>query len=42
MTELWHFSEDPAIEVFVPHHRELHALAERFVYAVDSNYGAGP
>jgi hypothetical protein len=38
VTELWHFSEDPAIEVFVPHHRELHALDEALVYAVDSHY----
>ena len=36
MTELWHFSEDPAIEVFVPHHHELHSLDEPLVWAVDS------
>ena len=34
--ELWHFSEDPTIEVFVPHRRELHALDEELVWAVDS------
>lgn len=33
---LWHVSEDPAIEVFVPHHRPLHALAEPLVWAVDT------
>ncbi len=35
--ELWHFSEDAAIEVFVPHLRELHALDEPLVWAVDSD-----
>ena len=34
MTELWHFSEDPAIEVFAPHRRELHAIGEELVWAV--------
>jgi hypothetical protein len=38
VTELWHFSEDPTIEVFVPHHRELHALDEQLVWAVDSEH----
>jgi hypothetical protein len=38
VSELWHFSEDPAIEVFVPHHRELHELDEPLVWAVDSTY----
>lgn len=37
MTELWHFSEDPAIEVFVPHHHELHTLDEPLVWAIDSD-----
>jgi hypothetical protein len=37
VTELWHFSEDPTIEVFVPHHRELHQLDEALVWAVGSN-----
>jgi Family of unknown function (DUF6886) len=37
VTELWHMSEDPAIEVFVPHHRELHALDEELVWAVDTD-----
>jgi len=36
VTELWHFSEDPTIEVFVPHHHELHAVDEPLVWAVDS------
>jgi hypothetical protein len=38
VTELWHVSEDPTIEVFVPHHDELHALDEPLVWAVDSKY----
>jgi uncharacterized protein DUF6886 len=29
-------SEDPTIEVFVPHHNELHANDEPLVYSVDS------
>ena len=33
---LWHVSEDPAIEVFVPHHHPLHALDEPLVWAVDT------
>jgi hypothetical protein len=32
---LWHISEDPTIEVFRPHHSELHALDEPLVWAVD-------
>ena len=36
MTDLWHFSEDPTIEVFVPRRGELHALDEELVWAVDS------
>jgi hypothetical protein len=32
---LWHMSEDPTIEVFQPHHHELHALDEPLVWAVD-------
>jgi len=36
VSELWHFSEDPTIEVFVPHHHELHALDEPLVWAVDT------
>jgi hypothetical protein len=35
---LWHFSEDPAIEVFRPHHHELHALDEALVWAVDERF----
>jgi hypothetical protein len=31
-------SEDPAIEVFRPHHDELHAADEPLVWAVDSHY----
>ena len=38
MSDLWHFSEDPAIEVFVPHRREGHALDEPLVWAVDSEH----
>jgi hypothetical protein len=38
VNELWHVSEDPAIDVFVPHHDELHANDEPRVYAVDSRY----
>ena len=38
MTELWHVSEDTAIEVFHPHHNELHALDEPLVWAVDTRY----
>jgi Family of unknown function (DUF6886) len=34
--ELWHLSEDPAIDVFVPHHKELHAADEPLVWAVDT------
>ncbi|MDX6480204.1 MAG: hypothetical protein QOG85_714 [Gaiellaceae bacterium] len=37
MKEIWHFSEDPTIEVFVPHHRELHQLDEALVWAVGSD-----
>jgi hypothetical protein len=38
VNELWHVSEDPTIAVFHPHHDELHAAAEPFVWAVDSEY----
>jgi hypothetical protein len=38
VTELWHVSEDPTIEVFRPHHNELHELDEPLVWAVDSTY----
>ena len=38
MSELWHVSEDPTIEVFHPHHNELHALDEPLVWAVDTRY----
>ncbi|HET7648371.1 MAG TPA: hypothetical protein VFK17_07365 [Gaiellaceae bacterium] len=38
MTELWHVSEDPTIEVFAPHHHELHAADEPLVWAVDSRF----
>jgi hypothetical protein len=31
-------SEDPTLEVFVPHHHELHANDEPLVYAVDSRF----
>ena len=38
MSELWHFSEDPAIEVFHPKRNELHALSDPLVWAVDTHY----
>ena len=38
MTELWHVSEDPTIDIFHPHHDELHALDEPLVWAVDSEH----
>jgi len=38
VSELWHVSEDPTIEVFRPHHAELHALDEPLVWAVDTHY----
>jgi hypothetical protein len=38
MTELWHVSEDPTIEVFDPRHNELHALDEPLVWAVDTRH----
>src|SRR5205085_80551 len=38
VTELWHVSEEPTIEVFHPHHRELHALDEPLVWAVDAQH----
>ncbi len=38
MSELWHVSEDPAIEVFQPQRNELHALDEPLVWAVDTHY----
>jgi hypothetical protein len=31
-------SEDPSIEVFHPHHHELHTLDEPLVWAVDTRY----
>jgi len=38
VTELWHMSENPSIEVFHPHHSELHAADEPLVWAVDTRY----
>jgi hypothetical protein len=38
VTELWHVSDDPTIEVFRPHHQALHALDEALVWAVDTRY----
>jgi hypothetical protein len=35
---LWHFSEDPTIEVFHPHHNELHTLDEALVWSVATQY----
>ena len=31
-------SEDPTLDVFVPHHTELHANGEPLVYAVDARF----
>ena len=36
MTELWHFSEDPTIEVFVPHRAPTAELDDELVWAIDS------
>ncbi len=38
MSELWHVSENPAIDVFHPRQNDLHALDEPLVWAVDSAY----
>ena len=38
MSELWHVSEDPAIEVLQPRRNEQHALDEPLVWAVDTHY----
>ena len=38
MTELWHFSEDPTIEVFVPHRAPTSDLDDELVWAVDSEH----
>jgi hypothetical protein len=38
VSELWHISEDPSIEVFHPRRDTLHALDEPLVWAVDSHY----
>jgi hypothetical protein len=38
VNELWHVSEDPAIEVFYPQQNDLHALDGPLVWAVDSEY----
>jgi hypothetical protein len=38
VSELWHVSEDPTIEVFHPHHSELHALDEALVWAIDTTH----
>ncbi|HEY3461845.1 MAG TPA: hypothetical protein VGK62_00140 [Gaiellaceae bacterium] len=38
MSELWHVSKDPAIEVFHPQRNEQHALDEPLVWAVDTHY----
>jgi Family of unknown function (DUF6886) len=38
VSELWHVSEDPSIEVFHPQQNELHALDEPLVWAVDTHY----
>jgi hypothetical protein len=36
VSALWHVSEDPAVEVFVPRRDERHALDEPLVWAVDT------
>lgn len=36
MTELWHFSEDPTIEAFVPRRAATSALDDELVWAVDT------
>jgi len=38
MSELWHVSENPAIEVFEPRRNERHALDEPLVWAVDTRH----
>jgi hypothetical protein len=38
VSDLWHVSEDPGIEVFLPHQHELHALDEPLVWAVDTRH----
>jgi hypothetical protein len=38
VSELWHVSENPAIDVFHPRQNDLHALDEPLVWAVDSAY----
>jgi len=38
VNELCHVSEAPTIEVFHPHHHELHSLDEPLVWAVDSQH----
>jgi len=36
VSDLWHFSEDPTIEVFVPHRAPTAELDDELVWAVDS------
>jgi hypothetical protein len=38
VSELWHFSEDPTIEVFVPHRAPTSALDDELVWAVDAEH----
>jgi hypothetical protein len=38
VSQLWHVSEDPTIEVFEPRRNEVHALDEPLVWAVDTHY----
>jgi hypothetical protein len=38
VTELWHVSEDPAIEVFHPHRAPTSSLDEKLVWAIDTIY----
>jgi hypothetical protein len=36
--ELWHFSEDPTIEVFVPHRAPTSTLDDNLVWAIDTEH----
>jgi hypothetical protein len=36
--ELWHFSEDPTIEVFVPHRAPTSTLDDDLVWAIDTEH----
>jgi hypothetical protein len=38
VTELWHFSEDPTIDVFVPHRAATSELDDELVWAIDTEH----